>query len=353
MTAIITKNGAGVPPSEALQKGELAVDLDGLKLYTSTDGTDIVEVSAAAEAEAIEQNLELDIEDIGEGKINHNFWLKGIGRDNEYLPYPQFQYQAGEEYTTLLFDEGIFTYGLNVRDGDGNAVFEVKRGSSPVSSAKPIQAPDFLDADGNSIIGGGSDLPDITMDAVGTATQKITLPEGALFGAGEEKAVGVGHIYEMKSDWADDDYTYYFKREGLENIHGNTGENIFDNPFYWMVGDWGNFYWGGESMGSEFHSAGTSWIDDLEVDTVIIGEAFLDGQGQRVSYSDAQDKKAKIDAIRARAGFSVETREREFVEVPLVVYGKIQADDLVDADGNTLLGGSDFEMPEVIDGGTY
>ena len=49
MTAIITKNGTGVPPGEALQKGELAVDLDGLKLYTSTNGTDVVEVSPAPE----------------------------------------------------------------------------------------------------------------------------------------------------------------------------------------------------------------------------------------------------------------------------------------------------------------
>ena len=36
MTAIITKNGTGAP-SEALQKGELAVDLEALKLYTSSN----------------------------------------------------------------------------------------------------------------------------------------------------------------------------------------------------------------------------------------------------------------------------------------------------------------------------
>ena len=241
MTAIITKNGTGVPPSEALQKGELAVDLDGLKLYTSTDGTDVVEVSASAE-----------------------------------IPESPFDF-----------------------------------------------------------------------DAVGTATQKITLPEGALDNPGEEIAIGVGHLHEVKSQFGD--FTYYFKKEGLENIHGNTDDNYYENPIYWMTGDWGNFYWGGESMGSEFHSADESFISELEADTITIGGA---DQARSASVSGVKDKKSKMDALRARRGFSVKAREPRAGVIPLVVNGKIQADDLVDAEGNSLLGGGG-EMPEVIDGGSY
>jgi hypothetical protein len=44
-TKIITKNGSGTPSSGALDTGELAVDLTNAKLYSSTDGTDIIEIS--------------------------------------------------------------------------------------------------------------------------------------------------------------------------------------------------------------------------------------------------------------------------------------------------------------------
>lgn len=44
-TKIITKNGSGVPAGGALDQGELAVDLTNKKLYSSTDGTDVVEIA--------------------------------------------------------------------------------------------------------------------------------------------------------------------------------------------------------------------------------------------------------------------------------------------------------------------
>lgn len=43
-TKIITKNGSGTPATGALDTGELAVDLTNAKLFTSTDGTDVVQV---------------------------------------------------------------------------------------------------------------------------------------------------------------------------------------------------------------------------------------------------------------------------------------------------------------------
>lgn len=46
-TKIITKNGSGTPAASALDQGELAVDLTNKKLFTSTNGTDIVEVGEA------------------------------------------------------------------------------------------------------------------------------------------------------------------------------------------------------------------------------------------------------------------------------------------------------------------
>jgi len=207
-----------------------------------------------------------------------------------------------------------------------------------------VQAADFLDSEGNSIIGGGEAENPFDMDAVGTATQKITLPEGALDNPGEEADIGVGHIYEVGSDFGD--FTYYFKKEGLENIHGNVGDEVYENPFYWMTGDWGNFYWGGESMGSEFHSAVESFISALETDTIVIGEE--PDAGRSASLSGVKDKKAKMDALRARSGFSVKASEPTVGGTPLVVHGKIQARDLVDAEGNSLLGGGDDPNLEAV-----
>lgn len=43
-TKIITKNGSGTPATSTLDVGELAVDLTNKKLYSSTNGTDVVEI---------------------------------------------------------------------------------------------------------------------------------------------------------------------------------------------------------------------------------------------------------------------------------------------------------------------
>lgn len=280
MTAIITKNGTGVPPSEALQKGELAVDLDGLKLYTSTNGTDVVEVSAA---EAIEQNIELDIEDIGEGKINHDFWLKGIGRDNEEIPRPQFQYQAGEEYTTLLFNEGIFDYRFSVKDEDGNSVFEINRWEGePVLSSKPIQAPDYLDADGNSIIGAGGG---------GGAWSSL---DGYIQIADEPTG---GYSVTWSYSDGEENYLWCYEVDCKE-----------------VGGEIGYF--------TEFGS------DKVEIGTAPAGFSA---------------SKEKFLAKRSEKGIAVPMAEGD---TPLVVHGKIQANDLVDADGNSLLGGGS-DLPDI------
>lgn len=47
-TKIITKNGSGVPAGGVLDQGELAVDLTNKKLYSSTDGTDVVELGVSS-----------------------------------------------------------------------------------------------------------------------------------------------------------------------------------------------------------------------------------------------------------------------------------------------------------------
>lgn len=47
-TKIITKNGSGTPAASALDVGELAVDLTNKKLYSSTNGTDVVEIGVGA-----------------------------------------------------------------------------------------------------------------------------------------------------------------------------------------------------------------------------------------------------------------------------------------------------------------
>lgn len=45
---IITKNGSGTPSDSTLERGELAVDLSGLNLFSSTDGVDIVPVGGGS-----------------------------------------------------------------------------------------------------------------------------------------------------------------------------------------------------------------------------------------------------------------------------------------------------------------
>ena len=188
MTAIITKNGTGVPPGEALQKGELAVDLDGLKLYTSTDGSDVVEVSASAEVE-------------------ESPWLYVENEGGDYIRLKEEAFTA----------EGwpVF-FGLGDKDGSWNNL------------------------------------------------------------------------------------------------------NIVQVDGKYLYGDY-------------------AWCEDFEGKTLELGTSTV-----RAAVAKGQERVSK----------SV-TRELDWDEVPLVVHGKIQAKDLVDEAGNTLLGGGDFEMPQVIDGGTY
>lgn len=50
MPTIKLKNGSGTPTSGALEVGEPAIDLTNKKLYTSTNGTDIVEIAADTNA---------------------------------------------------------------------------------------------------------------------------------------------------------------------------------------------------------------------------------------------------------------------------------------------------------------
>lgn len=219
MTAIITKNGTGVPPGEALQKGELAVDLDALKLYTSTDGSDVVEVSA-------------------------------------------------------------------------------------------------------------SDGADFTMDAYGTATTTITHE-------GEPMQVGVGHWVEEESYG---DFTYWLKKEFFEEHSGTD----FNDQIYHIVGAGYTFSWMGESCGAVYADFEELYGQEISGDTCVIGTAPMSAKRQRV-----------LDTRAKHTGYEIPLADEAATDTPLVVYGKIQANDLVDADGNTLLGGSDFEMPEVIDGGTY
>ena len=249
------------------------------RVISSYDGKGKWVEAVAGEGGGGEQNLELDMDDAGEGRVHYNFWLKGIGRDNPEIPNPQFRYEMGEEFTKLDFDEGYFNYRLHVLGDDGEEVLEVDRWEDNITASKPIQAPDFLDADGNSIIGtggggGGADSPWVMQDSY------VHL-------AGEN----------FSGDWP-----IYF------DIGGGDGSwnmlNVIQLDGKWYYGEFSN-------------------ITDMEGETLELGPNV---RSRVVAKGEKRQPKSA-------------TRDLDWAEVPLVVHGKIQANDIVDADGNSIIGG--------------
>lgn len=189
MTAIITKNGAGVPPSEALQKGELAVDLEGLKLYTSTDGSDVVEVSGADSPWVFVEDWANPYPYI---RIGYE-WGEDAPHSEGYYYQVAWSLDADSNYLWLDgtggrscdFEEGYFwdfsadvaEFGwvANSRAASRRAASNARRAEKgipvPMAAEPPeipivvhgkIQANDVVDADGNSLLGGGDfEMPEV------------------------------------------------------------------------------------------------------------------------------------------------------------------------------------------------
>ena len=277
MTAIITKHGTGVPPSDALQQGELAVDLDGLKLYTSTDGSDVVEVSEGA-LDVVWTGSGENAED-GSERGSYDFWLKNTGMgENPEIPYPQFQYIHGEETTKANFSEIKGEKGLIIGSPEkGEKIFEADIWEDQIMCYKPVQAPDYLDADGNSIIGAG------------------------------------GGAWVDNGDWI--------------SIDGEPN--------------------GGYSVNWSYSDGSENYLWCFEVDCKEVGGEigyFTEFGSDKVEIGTAPSgfsaSKEKFVAKRSEKGIAVPMAEGD---TPLVVHGNIQANDLVDAEGNSLLGGADGE----------
>ena len=62
---ILTRNGANIPATGQLAAGELAVDLTALKLYSSTNGTDVVEIAQTTAASVAAVDVSFDNTDTG------------------------------------------------------------------------------------------------------------------------------------------------------------------------------------------------------------------------------------------------------------------------------------------------
>ena len=77
-TKIITKNGSGVPANGQLDTGELAVDLTNYKLYSSTNGSNVVEIQAAGSATYNEGGTGAIDRSVG-SKLRENVSVKDYG----------------------------------------------------------------------------------------------------------------------------------------------------------------------------------------------------------------------------------------------------------------------------------
>lgn len=163
MTAIITKNGTGVPPSEALQKGELAVDLDGLKLYTSTDGNDVVEVSAeGGGGDSLNYYDEIQFGDASYNWTVNAFWShEEFDTDLEFNPFPTEKHVFGQIETNRIdgFDLSVYAQAITLSrpETGGPSYFVNGTGPSFFSDAISIENTVF---GGINILASNAERPD-------------------------------------------------------------------------------------------------------------------------------------------------------------------------------------------------
>lgn len=165
---IIHKKGSGIPSAESLEVAEIAVDVVTGKLYTKTDDGKVVEISGSGGGGDVDHSNYID-------KTKRNDVVEGdfqILWDDSADPTYPFNGRLG--YNKLEPDpnamDGSFLYVQGTRgkfsigrDGDVelHGPSEIQ-GIPDNNDERPwitgfsyVQADDFLDADGNSIIGSG------------------------------------------------------------------------------------------------------------------------------------------------------------------------------------------------------
>src|SRR5210317_552521 len=133
MTTIITKNGTGVPANSSLATGELAVDPTNKKIYTSSNGTNVIEVAsttgiddnATSTAITIDSNENVGI---GTSSPARKLHVIGDGKFQDDLPVINFttpngttaNYYIGANISNAV--DGGFRIGLGSSVSGGTGV---------------------------------------------------------------------------------------------------------------------------------------------------------------------------------------------------------------------------------------
>ena len=165
---IIHKKGSGIPSAESLEVAEIAVDVVTGKLYTKTDDGKVVEISGSGGGGDVDHSnyidktkrndvVEGDFQILWDDSADPTFPFNGRLGYNKLEPDPN---AMDGSFLYVQGTRGKFSIG---RDGDVelHGPSEIQ-GIPDNNDERPwitgfsyVQANDFLDADGNSIIGSG------------------------------------------------------------------------------------------------------------------------------------------------------------------------------------------------------
>ena len=165
MTTIVHKRGIGIPSADDLSVGEIAIDTSTGTAYTKNNAGEVVPVGGDSGGGEIDDSNYVKLDDdnqIGSEFYLHNAdWTFSISDGEVFSQYVVGQHIAvgGEGYRSIKSDLNRVGYdAFAVINSDGSQ-------SMSINQAGVVQAQDYLDADGNSIIGGGgTELPEGSSD---------------------------------------------------------------------------------------------------------------------------------------------------------------------------------------------
>lgn len=172
MTTIVHKRGTGIPAADDLAVGEIAIDTSTGTAYTKNNAGEVVPVGGDSGGGEIDDSNYVKLDDdnqIGSEFYLHNAdWTFNISDGEIFSQYVVGQHIAvgGEGYRSIKSDLNRVGYdAFAVINSDGSQ-------SMSITQAGVVQAQDFLDADGNSIIGG--DVEFDNTHVIGEATNRNT-----------------------------------------------------------------------------------------------------------------------------------------------------------------------------------
>jgi hypothetical protein len=172
MTTIVHKRGTGIPAADDLAVGEIAIDTSTGTAYTKNNAGEVVPVGGDVDLSTYVTTDadKKDGYDIFMGKSNRLVWWPNgyTGRGGAYwvgVGQGIGEGGIGSDYAALYIENGTGSFEVNYYSVLLTQTDLQGKAGSKIFGFDSVQAKDFLDADGNSIIGGDVEFDNTHTDS--------------------------------------------------------------------------------------------------------------------------------------------------------------------------------------------